>query len=210
MTETITQAPTLVQYAEEVGHSKYDWYFPMFDSLMQPRRDEPFRLLEIGCTERSLATWQACFPNARIVGLDHDNRGYTGEEDLLSARNDRLDVVIGDQTDVDLLNKLGTFDFVVDDGGHTMRQQQISFATLFPQMRPGGWYFIEDLHTSYMQEYQDAPKTTEFLKWLIDDLHANQVGMSQAMPVREMRIVNSLVAIERSAGESYARLITPQ
>ena len=40
-------------------------------------------------------------------------------------------------------------DIIIDDGGHYMHQQQISFGFLFAYMRSGGLYFIEDLHTSY-------------------------------------------------------------
>ncbi len=141
--------------------------------------------------------WNAAFPNARIVGLDKSDGGPTNEDDLpaLAAKCDWLDFIQGDQTDMDLLKKLGRFDFVIDDGGHTMRQQQVTFATLFSAMRSGGWYFVEDLHTSYMQEYQDAPKTTDFIKWLLDDLHANYIGLSRAFPVGEIRLVDSLAAI---------------
>ena len=40
------------------------------------------------------------------------------------------------------------FDIVLDDGGHELRMQQASFEALFPSMRPGGVYIVEDTHTS--------------------------------------------------------------
>jgi hypothetical protein len=39
---------------------------------------------------------------------------------------------------------------VIEDGGHTMRQQITSFEVLFPFLNPGGIYFLEDLLTSWM------------------------------------------------------------
>ena len=43
----------------------------------------------------------------------------------------------------------GNFDIIIDDGGHTMQQQITSFKVLFPHVKSGGIYVIEDLHTSY-------------------------------------------------------------
>ena len=37
---------------------------------------------------------------------------------------------------------------LIDDGGHTMEQQQVSLGFLFKHVRPGGYYVIEDVHTS--------------------------------------------------------------
>ena len=37
---------------------------------------------------------------------------------------------------------------LIDDGGHTMEQQQVSLGFLFRHLRPGGYYIIEDVHTS--------------------------------------------------------------
>jgi hypothetical protein len=42
----------------------------------------------------------------------------------------------------------GPLDLIIDDGGHTMRQQQTSFGFLFRHLKVGGIYIIEDLHTS--------------------------------------------------------------
>lgn len=43
----------------------------------------------------------------------------------------------------------GYYDAIVDDGGHSMEQQQTSLAVLFKHVAPGGWYAVEDLQTSY-------------------------------------------------------------
>tara|TARA_Y100000310_G_C19970163_1_gene485095 strand:- start:69 stop:509 length:441 start_codon:yes stop_codon:yes gene_type:complete len=58
----------------------------------------------------------------------------------------------GDQSNIDHLNNFlslhgDEFDIIIDDGGHSMRQQQISLKILFNAVRSGGFYVIEDLHT---------------------------------------------------------------
>ena len=46
-----------------------------------------------------------------------------------------------------LLEYGNDFDIIIDDGGHTMKQQQISLGILFFAVKSGGYYVIEDLHT---------------------------------------------------------------
>ena len=47
----------------------------------------------------------------------------------------------------------GDFDIILDDGGHKMDQQITSFRVLFPILKSGGVYIIEDLGTSYLLEW---------------------------------------------------------
>ncbi len=37
------------------------------------------------------------------------------------------------------------FDVIIDDGSHRPDHQQITLAALFPHLKPGGLYFVEDL-----------------------------------------------------------------
>ena len=69
---------------------------------------------------------------------------------------DRSFVFRGDQSDVVDLNKFIVehgvdFDIIIDDGGHSMRQQQISLKVLYKHLKNNGIYVIEDLHTSSNQ-----------------------------------------------------------
>ncbi len=89
--------------------------------------------------------FQAYFPNAVIYGIDILDTSH------LNSRSIRT--FIADQAErKQLLDFIGThggnFDIILDDGGHSMRQQQVSFAFLFKYLKPGGIYIIEDVHTS--------------------------------------------------------------
>ncbi len=104
--------------------------------------------------------WADYFPHARITGVDIDPmcKMYSGG---------RIDVKIGSQTDPAFLSQFTDYDIIIDDGGHTMTQQKVSFDVLFPLLKPGGIYVIEDLHTSYWPEFLDAPVTMmDFLSTL--------------------------------------------
>jgi hypothetical protein len=91
--------------------------------------------------------WRDYFPNALVHGLDVTDPGLPPSE--------RVCIHTGDQSDRDDLARLvaaagSDFDLIIDDGGHTMGQQQTSFGCLFPHVSAGGAYIIEDLHTSFM------------------------------------------------------------
>jgi len=69
----------------------------------------------------------------------------------------------------------GNFD-IIDDGGHTMKQQITSLTHLLLTVRSGGVYVIEDLHTSYFggegESYLVKTTTIESIKRLIDHIQS--------------------------------------
>ena len=65
---------------------------------------------------------------------------------------DRSILFKGDQSNIDDLNRFKTehgdnFDMIIDDGGHTMEQMQVSLNYLWDSVKSGGIYVIEDLHS---------------------------------------------------------------
>lgn len=139
-------------------------YTSIYERWFEPMRNESLRLLEIGvCDPRmpgaSLKGWYEYFPNATIFGYD-----------ILDAHrfdNDRVATFVGDQSDrADLARFVessgGEFDIIIDDGSHRPMHQQVSLAFLFPHLKPGGQYIIEDLHT--------APNTVHMLRGMQPDL----------------------------------------
>ncbi len=90
------------------------------------------------------------FPAADIHSVE--NGAFFGEEwhsqtEAMRSSAAKLGFTLhfGDQQDIEFLSSLiertpGGFDVVIDDGGHTMEQQQNSLATLWRHVRPGGVY----------------------------------------------------------------------
>jgi tetratricopeptide (TPR) repeat protein len=91
---------------------------------------------------QSLATWEAYFQNATIVGIDinPECRRFEGG---------RIHVEIGSQDDpaflFDIAKKYPPT-VVLEDGSHNAHHVVYSFETLFPMIEPGGIYIVEDLH----------------------------------------------------------------
>jgi len=135
--------------ALELGYTSH------YASLFNDVRNDITKVLEIGVeTGRSHRMWLEYFPNAIIYGFDIFRFGVE-EFHRLQERNPNLDRSVmfeGDQENVDDLKEFLSlhgedFDIIIDDGGHSMRQQQISLGVLFDAVKSGGYYVIEDLHT---------------------------------------------------------------
>jgi hypothetical protein len=52
-----------------------------------------------------------------------------------------------------LKTEIPPVDILIDDGGHTMKQQKVTFEELFGHIKENGVYVCEDLHTSYHLSY---------------------------------------------------------
>jgi cephalosporin hydroxylase len=157
--------------AKQIGDmDKAEHYLDIYEKLFSPLKDKELRILEIGVQKGgSIELWKRYFINAEIIGLDI----HISE---CKHRGERITLISGNQSDKELLESLGSFDIVIDDGGHTMEQQQTSFEILYPKLNAGGIYIIEDLHTSYWKEFQDKkPTTIDFLKSLIETV--NEFGI---------------------------------
>lgn len=116
---------------------------------------QPRRILEIGCflggSAAMLAT--AC-PGATVVGVDLRPTPPTGLEEAVidAGLDERLSFHWAtDQTDRGALERLLRDDFsgepldlVIDDASHLARPTLATFDILFPRLRPGGLYVIED------------------------------------------------------------------
>jgi demethylmacrocin O-methyltransferase len=64
---------------------------------------------------------------------------------------------IGSQDDPHFLgrvvNSTGPLDVVIDDGSHYSEHQRATFSLLWPHVKPGGIYVIEDLQCAFLSGY---------------------------------------------------------
>ena len=150
---------------------KWVHYFPIYSRHLAPYVGKDIKLLEIGVFHGGGLDLLAGLlgPQATLVGADISVSSK-------AACEGRFEVAVGDQSDPDFLRELeaeyGPFDVIIDDGGHSMKQQIVSIETLFPGLNEGGLYLVEDTHTSYWEPYQDYP--TSFIEWAkhkVDDVN---------------------------------------
>lgn len=119
-----------------------------------PDRSFAGRLLEIGVMAGASARmWREYYPLAdEIVCIDINLRVKYIEGVKLVEMN---------ATDIQALCKLGSFDIIIDDGSHMTLDQQITFYWMYHhQLFKGGFYVMEDLHTSFIKNYINSSETT--------------------------------------------------
>lgn len=207
----------LTELAVRFGSDKWGshWYTPHYERYFDPFRDERISLLEIGVGGyrdpgkggASLRMWKHYFRRGMIHGLDiYDKSGIDGP---------RLRTHRGDQGDPaylsGLADEIGPLDIVIDDGSHLNEHVVTSFRALFPHVRPGGLYVIEDVLTAYWPGWGGhdgvQPSTTGtsigLVKLLIDGLHHQERSGNGIHPtwtdltVTAVHVHHNLVVIEK-------------
>jgi demethylmacrocin O-methyltransferase len=157
------------------------WYTPHYQRYFEPYRELAVKVLEIGvggydlpdAGGESLRMWKHYFRRGLIYGLDIFAKPGIAES--------RLQVLQGDQGDERFLDSMarevGPFDIVIDDGSHISHHIITSFNALFPHVRPGGIYVVEDLLTAYWPNWGGEAdpsaqyKSMAMIKSLLDGLH---------------------------------------
>lgn len=104
----------------------------------------------------STALWKKLFPKAELWEAEYDAKCVEKNKDKLTGFN----VLTGDQGNLSVLNSWvqesgGNFDVVIDDGGHKNCQIWNSFLRLWPTVKPGGLYFIEDMQVGKNPRYRN-------------------------------------------------------
>jgi 23S rRNA U2552 (ribose-2'-O)-methylase RlmE/FtsJ len=160
---------------------KWNHYFEIYDRHLCQLRDKKaaentkVNLLEIGISHGgSLEMWNNYFKgNVNIYAVDIN-------PECKKFETDNVKIFIGSQQDESFLKTLKAsipkLDILIDDGGHTMKQQIVTFEQLYDHIIDNGIYICEDLHTSYWKDYGGGLKKKksfiEYSKNFIDKLHA--------------------------------------
>jgi hypothetical protein len=122
-------------------------YLPVYEEVLESLREKPVRLLEIGIWKgRSLLMWAEWLPRAEIHGIDLQ---------LPDVTHDRIRMHQHSQCDESALRLLPDdyFDVIIDDGSHQPADQLQSIHYLWPKLRTGGFYFVEDIQDPSYVKY---------------------------------------------------------
>ena len=158
------------------------YYTPHYQQHFKKFKNKRNNILEIGVGGydnpnsggHSLRMWKQYFRKSNIVSFDI--------YDKLSLQEKRIKIYKGSQIDASFLelvcNKSGPFDIIIDDGSHINCHVIKTFEILFPKLKKGGIYVIEDTQTSYwpdmggsLKERNDKSTIYGYFKNLIDGLN---------------------------------------
>jgi hypothetical protein len=113
--------------------------------------------------------WKEYFTEAEIYAIDI--------VDKTEYEEDRITIGIGSQNNPEFLNSFneqyGPFDIIIDDGSHINSDMTFSFNHLFPLLKAGGLYIVEDIHASYWNWVQldGSENFTNRVKQLLDNVN---------------------------------------
>jgi len=138
-------------------------YFQVYEELFSRFRHTKVTFVEIGVQHGgSLFMWRDFLgPDARIIGIDINPVARRWEEA-------GFEIHIGDQGDpsfwAGFFAKVGDVDVILDDGGHTNRQQIVTVHHGVPHIRDGGLLVVEDTGTSYLSMFGN-PSRHSFINY---------------------------------------------
>ena len=131
-------------------------YEMMYGLFLEPlKRMNAPRVLEIGLgcdmsygPGASATLWRKYLPNAVLIEAEIDERCVKHHKKKLAALNIRA--VTGSSGNPTVLRRWlqqlgGNFDAVIDDGSHNNNDMLTAFEQLWGAVKPGGFYFIEDM-----------------------------------------------------------------
>lgn len=135
------------------GFAKY------YETYLSSLKDRKISLIEIGVGGyeypdrggESLRMWYKYLPHAKLIGIDiHPKEGII---------NDRTEFWQGSQIDAGLLQAIIEREegaerrVFIDDASHINPLTIATFEIVFPLLKSGDLYFVEDVHSSYWNEH---------------------------------------------------------
>lgn len=126
-------------------------YTRAYEKLFLPIRNNVKNVIEAGiCDGASLKSWRDYFPNATIHGLDVEQKAVdsvAGEERVKAHLMSSCDASYWASLDFKA-------DIIIDDGSHVVEDQMVMLRLAWNSLKPGGYYVIEDTHSSFFDVYK--------------------------------------------------------
>lgn len=141
----IPQGGEMVYRFCDKGHNHT--YLPFYERYFRPHQDHA-SILEIGVmTGGSLLLWQRWFRSLRATGIDlregyNETRAWQSEIEAICHWG-------VDSTADDPGVELDQYQFIIDDGDHSLAGQWKTFLNFWPLVKPNGTYFIEDIENEH-------------------------------------------------------------
>lgn len=137
-----------VQYKTDKS-DRYHNYLRKYEFFLESYRDLEMNVLELGVFNGgSLSMWEEYFGKAIIYGVDINT-------DCKKYENARKKVIICDLSKAESYDELKRLEsmIIIDDASHMWSHQIKALYYLFPSLKSGGIYIIEDLGTNFSERY---------------------------------------------------------
>jgi cephalosporin hydroxylase len=182
---------------------QYESYFKNY-----PENATPKNIVEIGMWDGgSLAFWNEVFDPEKIIGIDIKESGvneyFQNYLQKVNSKSQKVKPYWGtDQADNQQLIKIveenfeNKIDIIFDDGSHMYAQTLATFNTLFPQLKTGGIYIIEDWAWSHWKGFENIlPPNTEPTRFVAELVQvAGNYGL-----IENITIYQGFIVVERGS-----------
>ncbi len=196
-------------------------YIDVYLSYLEKLKNKKLKILEIGVADgKSIQAWSHYFKNSLIVGIDIKKIDL--KKTNLIKKNIRI--LQGSQSDPHfislLVQKYKNFDIIIDDGSHFPKDVISSFKMLFPALSQNGYYFVEDIQTSYIHFFKGNPfdlkysKThVNFFKQMVDRLNYQEIANPFYRKnyydgkIKSIAFFHNILALEKGLNKKKSNLV---
>ena len=199
-------------------------YIKIYEKLFKKSKDKEISLFEIGVGGysdpksggNSLKVWEEYFTRGKIYAID--------KYDKSPLQTTRTKIFKCSQTDKQSLEKIfkeiGNIDFIIDDGSHQSKDIIKTFQYIFKFLKNGGYYFVEDIQTSYWSGYKGdsfylkKDKTAVgFFKKIIDKINYQELDNPFYKPdyfsknITEIHFYHNLIVIKKEENNELSNIV---
>ena len=188
-------------------HGYQRFYYP----ILIKYQHQPIRFLEIGVADgTSMVIWKKFFsrPN-HIYGIGYKNDQTKYKQEIDST----MTVFMGDQSNKSFLTQFlhdtkGDFDIIVDDGSHVPSHVITSFEMLWDAVKPGGYYIVEDIETSYWNKkmsiygysLEKEGSAVDYFKRLVDEVN-NEFRSRPSSQIGSISFMYNMIVIQKKGDD---------
>lgn len=152
----------------ECDRATWRGYDRVYSHYLKHLRHEPINIMEVGLESGYGAlAWARYFHNSNVYGMDINKEWLSTYEDIKDKYpqvKDRLHF----RCPASSLHHSSWsefnddfFDIIIDDGDHRFPSMYSTFYNSIKKLKPGGWYFIEDIHLYLEIQVQEYLKILE-------------------------------------------------
>lgn len=135
-------------YTSDKG-ADHDYIKSYYTHEFKDKRDSVKNVLELGVQwGGSLMLWSEWFPNAKVVGLDIYEGVIEHYNEMRGTReypNVEIRIQDGYVNPVIAEHPESFYDYIIDDGPHSLESMKVAIQKWLPKVKPGGKLVIEDI-----------------------------------------------------------------
>ena len=191
---------------EKLFSVKKSNYFEVYENLFSRFRDKDIVFLEIGVADwGSLSFFRDYFsPNSKIIG-------FNSNPNARALEKDNIKIFVGDQSSEQnwhqFFLKFGKLDIVLNDGGHTNKQQIVTFENCLPMLNDNGLLLFEDTESSYIDNFGNPSPYSfvNYTKKCVDTLYRDQDNVKStkhpliSKNLYAIHFFDSIIAFEKNS-----------